>query len=121
MFNTMAPSVEHIRAGTLRALAVTSATRVEALPNTPTIGDFVPGYEASQWYGLCAPKNTSAEIIGKLSKEINARLADPRLNVRITEFGDTVFATSRADFGKLIREDTEKWAKVIRTAGIKAE
>jgi tripartite-type tricarboxylate transporter receptor subunit TctC len=121
MFNTMAPSVEHIRAGTVRALAVTGATRVEVLPDIPTIGDFVPGYEASQWYGLCAPKNTPAEIIGKLSKEINAGLADPRMNARIAEFGVTVFASSRADFGKLILEDTEKWGKVIRTANIKAE
>jgi tripartite-type tricarboxylate transporter receptor subunit TctC len=121
MFNTMAPSVEHIRAGTLRALAVTGATRVDALPDIPTVADFVPGYEASQWYGLRAPKNTPTEVIGKLSREINAGLADPRLSARITEFGDTVFASSRADFGELIRDDTEKWGKVIRTAGIKAE
>ena len=121
MFNTMAPSVEHIRAGTVRALAVTSAERVEVLPDIPTIGDFVPGYEASQWYGLCAPKNTPAEIIDKLSMEINAGLADPRMKARIAEFGDTVFASSRADFGKLILEDTEKWGKVIRTANIKVQ
>jgi tripartite-type tricarboxylate transporter receptor subunit TctC len=121
MFNTMAPSVEHIRAGTVRALAVTSATRVEVLPDIPTVGDFVPGYEASQWYGLCAPKGTPAEIIGKLSREISAGLADPGIKARITEFGDTVFASSRGDFGKLIREDTEKWGKVIRAANIKAE
>jgi tripartite-type tricarboxylate transporter receptor subunit TctC len=79
----MAPSVEHVRAGTLRALAVTSAMRVDALPNIPTIGDFVPGYEASQWYGLCAPKNTAAEIIGTLGKQINVCLADPGMNARI--------------------------------------
>jgi tripartite-type tricarboxylate transporter receptor subunit TctC len=120
-FATMASCVEHIRAGTVRALAVTSATRAEVLPNIPTIGDFVPGYEASQWYGLCAPKNTPAEIIGKLSREINIGLADPRMKARIAEFGDTPFASSRADFGKLILEDTEKWGKVIRTANIKAE
>lgn len=121
MFNTMAASVEHVRAGTIRALAVTSATRVEALPDIPTIGDFVPGYEASQWYGLCAPKNSSAEIIDRLSMEVNAGLADTRMRARISEFGDTVFASSRADFGKLILEDTEKWGEVIRTANIKAE
>jgi tripartite-type tricarboxylate transporter receptor subunit TctC len=119
MFNTMAPSIEHIRAGTVRALAVTSATRVDVLPEIPTIGDFVPGYEASQWYGLCAPKNTPAEIIGKLSIEINAGLADPGMKARIAEFGGTVFASSRAEFAKLILEDTEKWGKVIRTANIK--
>jgi hypothetical protein len=98
VFDTMAPSIEHIRAGTVRALAVTSATRVEVLPEILTIGDFVPGYEASRWYGLCAPKNTPAEIIGKLSMEINAGLADPGMKARIAEFGDIVFASSRADF-----------------------
>jgi tripartite-type tricarboxylate transporter receptor subunit TctC len=121
MFNTMAPSVEHIRAGTVRALAVTSAARVEVLPDIPTIGAFVPGYEASQWYGLCAPRNTPAEIVDKLSREINAGLADPGMKARIAEFGDTVFASSRADFGKLILEDTEKWGNVIRTANIKVQ
>jgi tripartite-type tricarboxylate transporter receptor subunit TctC len=120
-FATMAQSVEHIRARTVRALAVTGATRVEALPDIPTIGEFVPGYEASQWYGLCAPKNTPADIIGKLSREINAGLGDPGIRARIAEFGDTVFASSQTDFGKLILEDTEKWGKVIRTANIKAE
>jgi tripartite-type tricarboxylate transporter receptor subunit TctC len=119
MFNTMAPSVEHIRARTVHALAVTSAARVEALPDIPTIGDFVPGYEASQWYGLCAPKNSPAEIIDKLGMEINAGLADARMRARIAEFGDTVFASSRTDFRKLILEDTEKWGKVIRAANIK--
>ena len=118
MFNTMAPAVEHIKAGTVRALAVTSAERVELLPDIPTIGDFVPGYEASQWYGLCAPKNTPADIIDKLNLEINAGLALPGMKARIAEFGDTVFASSRADFGRLIAEDTEKWRKVIRTANI---
>jgi tripartite-type tricarboxylate transporter receptor subunit TctC len=120
VFDTMAPSIEHIRAGTVRALAVTSATRVEVLPEILTIGDFVPGYEASQWYGLCAPKNTPAEIIGKLSMEINAGLADPGMKARIAEFGDIVFASSRADFEKLILDDTEKWGNVIRTANIRA-
>jgi tripartite-type tricarboxylate transporter receptor subunit TctC len=95
--------------------------RVEVLPDIPTIGDFVPGYEATQWSGLCAPKNTPAAIIGKLNMEINTGLADPRMKARIAEFGDTAFASSRADFGKLILEDTEKWGKVIRTANIKAE
>ena len=121
MFNTMAPSVEHIRAGTVRALAVTSAARAEALPDIPTIGAFVLGYEASQWYGLCAPRNTPVEIIDKLSREINAGLADTGMKARIAEFGDTPFASSRADFGKLILEDTEKWGKVIRAANIKVQ
>jgi tripartite-type tricarboxylate transporter receptor subunit TctC len=121
MFNTMAPSIEHIKTSAVRALAVTSAARVEILPDIPTIGDFVPGYEASQWYGLCAPKNTPAEIIDKLSIDVNAGLADPRMKARIAEFGDTVFASSRADFRKLILEDTEKWGKVIRTANIEVQ
>jgi tripartite-type tricarboxylate transporter receptor subunit TctC len=121
MFNTMAPSVEHIRAGTVRALAVTSATRVQVLPDIPTVGDFVPGYEATQWYGVCAPKNTPAAIVDKLSMEINAGLADATMKARIAQFGDTVFASSRADFTKLVREDTEKWGNVIRAANIKPD
>jgi tripartite-type tricarboxylate transporter receptor subunit TctC len=121
MFSTMAPAVEHIRAGTVHALAVTGAARTELLPDIPTIGEFVPGYEASQWYGLCAPKGTPPEIIDMLGIEINAGLADGRMKARIAELGDTIFASSRADFGRLILEDTEKWAKVIRATKIEVQ
>ena len=114
-------SIEYIRAGKLRALAVTTATRSEALPDIPTVSDFVPGYEASAWYGVGAPKNTPAEIIDKLNKEINAGLADPKIKARIAELGGTVLAGSPADFGKLIADETEKWAKVVKFAGLKPE
>ena len=114
-------SIEYIRAGKLRALAVTTATRSEVLPDIPTVGDFVPGYEASGWFGFGAPKNTPAEIIDKLNKEINAGLADPKMKARLADLGGTVLPGSPADFGKLIAEETEKWAKVIRVANIKAE
>jgi tripartite-type tricarboxylate transporter receptor subunit TctC len=120
-FTDMAASIEYIRAGKLRALAVTTATRSEALPDIPTVGDFVSGFEASQWVGLCAPKNTPPEIIGKLNTEINTGLADARLKARFADLGGTVLPGSPADFGKLIADDTEKWGKVIRAAGIKAE
>jgi tripartite-type tricarboxylate transporter receptor subunit TctC len=102
MFGTMPPAIEHIRAGTLRALAVTTSMRSEALPDIPTIGDFVPGFEASAWFGLGAPKNTPIAIIDKLNKEINAGLADPKIKARIADLGGTVLAGSPADFGKLI-------------------
>ena len=102
-------------------LAVTTATRSEALPDIPTVGEFVPGYEASAWYGVGAPKNTPAEIVDKLNKEINAALADPKIKARLADLGGTVLAGSPADFGKLIAEETEKWAKVIRAANIKPE
>ena len=121
MFDTMPSSIEHIRAGKLRALAVTTATRSEALPDIPTVGDFVPGYEASAWYGVGAPKNTPAEIVDKLNKEINAGLADPKMKARLADLGGTVLAGSPADFGKLIADETEKWGKVIRAANIKPE
>ena len=121
MFATMPASIEYIRAGKLRALAVTTATRSEALPDIPTVGEFVPGYEASAWYGIGAPKNTPAEIIDKLNKEINAGLADPKMKARLADLGGTVLAGSPADFGKLIADETEKWAKVIKFAGIKPE
>ena len=114
-------SIEYIRAGKLRALAVTTATRSEALPDIPTVGEFVPGYEASAWFGVGAPKNTPAEIVDKLNKEINAGLADPKIKARLADLGGTVLAGSPADFGKLIADETEKWAKVIRAANIKAE
>ena len=121
MFDTMPASIEHIRAGKLRALAVTTATRLEVLPDIPTVGDFVPGYEASGWHGIGAPRNTPAEIVDRLNKEINAGLADPKIKARLADLGGTVLAGSPADFGKLIADETEKWAKVIRAANIKAE
>jgi tripartite-type tricarboxylate transporter receptor subunit TctC len=121
MFNSLPASIEYIKAGTLRALAVASATRSETLPDIPTVGEFVPGYEAPTWYGLGAPKNTPAEIVDKLNKEINAGLADPKLRARLADLGGTVLAGSPADFGKLIAEETEKWAKVIKSAGIKPD
>jgi tripartite-type tricarboxylate transporter receptor subunit TctC len=121
MFANVPPSIEHIRAGKLRALAVTSATRLEALPDIPTVGEFLPGYEGSGWQGLCAPKNTPAELIDKLNKEVNAALADPKMKARIAELGGTVLPGSPADFGKLIADETEKWGKVVKFSGAKAE
>jgi tripartite-type tricarboxylate transporter receptor subunit TctC len=121
IFSTMTGSIEYIRTGKLRALAVTTAMRAEALPDIPTVGEFVPGYEASSWYGLGAPKNTPAEIVAKLNKEINAGLADPKLRARLADLGGTVLAGSPADFSKLIAEEIDKWAKVIKSAGIKPE
>jgi tripartite-type tricarboxylate transporter receptor subunit TctC len=121
MFDAIPASIEHLRAGRLRALAVTSATRLEALPDIPAVGDFVPGYEASGVNGIGAPKNTPAEIVDRLNKEINAAIADPRMKARLADLGLTVLPSSPADFGKLIAEETDKWAKVIKFAGIKAE
>jgi tripartite-type tricarboxylate transporter receptor subunit TctC len=115
-------SIEHIRAGRLRPLAVTDTTRLEALPDIPTVGEFVAGYEASAWQGLGAPKNTPADIVDKLNKEINAGLADPKIKARLTEtLGGTVLAGSPRDFGQFIVDETEKWGKVIRALNIKAE
>jgi tripartite-type tricarboxylate transporter receptor subunit TctC len=114
-------AIEHIRSGKVRALAVTTAIRSDVLPDIPTVGDFVPGYEASAFWGVGAPRNTPTEIIDKLNKEINAGLSDPTLWRRFAEGGGTVLAGSPADFGKLIAEETEKWAKVIRAANIKPE
>jgi len=121
MFEPMSASIGPVRAGKLRALAVTTATRSEALPDIPAVGEFVPGYEASQFQGLVAPKNTLADIVDKLNREINAGLADPKLKARFADLGLTVFPGSPADFGKLIADETEKWAKVIRAANIKPE
>jgi tripartite-type tricarboxylate transporter receptor subunit TctC len=121
MFDGILTSIEHIRSGKLRALAVTTAIRSEVLPDSPTVGDFVPGYEMSAWFGVGAPRNTSAEIIDKLNREINAALADPKMRARLAELGGTVLVGSPADFGKLIADETEKWAKVIRAANIKPE
>jgi tripartite-type tricarboxylate transporter receptor subunit TctC len=115
------PSIEHIRAGKLRALAVTISTCWEALPGIPTVGEFVPGYEASTWSGLGAPRNTPAEIVDRLNKEINAGVADPKIRAGLDDMGGIVLAGSPADFGKLIAEETEKWGKVIRAANIKPE
>ena len=121
MFPGTTVSIEHIKAGKVRALAMTSAVRSELLPDLPTVGDFVPDYEASFWGGIGAPKNTPAEIIGRLNWEVNAALADPKFNARLSDQGSTVIAGSPADFGKLIADETEKWGKVIRAAGIKAD
>ena len=118
MFDVMASSIEHIRAGKLRALAVTTATRSEALPDVPNVGEFLPGFEASAWQGVGVPKNTPTEIVEKLNKEINAGLADPKLRARLADLGGTVIGGSPADFGKLIADETEKWGKVIREANI---
>jgi tripartite-type tricarboxylate transporter receptor subunit TctC len=114
-------SIEHIKTGKLRGLAVTSATRWQELPDIPTVGDFVPGFEVSQWFGVGAPKNTPAAIVDKVNVEINASLADPKIKARLTELGGTAFPGSPGDFAKLISDETEKWGKVIRAASIKAE
>jgi tripartite-type tricarboxylate transporter receptor subunit TctC len=121
MFDTMATSIGHIRAGKLRPLAVTGATRANVLPDVPRVSDFVPGYEASGWQGIGAHWNTPVEIIDKLNKEINAGLADPRMKARIEDLSYTVFASSPAEFAAYIAAYTEKWAKVIKFAGIKPE
>jgi tripartite-type tricarboxylate transporter receptor subunit TctC len=120
-FGSPGPSIVYIRAGKLRALAVTSASRSELLPNIPTVGDFLPGYEATQWYGVGAPKDTPTEIIGKLNGEINAALADPVIKARFADLGGSAFPTSPAEFGKYIADETEKWAKVIKFAGIQPQ
>jgi len=119
LFEALPPSIPHIKSGTLRALAVTTVVRSEALPDLPTVGEFVLGYEASGWNGVCAPKNTPIEIIEKLNNVINAGLADPKMKARLAELGATALAGSPADFGKLIADETEKWSKVIREANIK--
>jgi tripartite-type tricarboxylate transporter receptor subunit TctC len=112
---------EYIRTGKVRALAVTSATRSAALPDIPTVGEFVPGYEASVWYGVAAPRNTPTAIIDRLNQEINASLADPKMKARLGDVGITVLTGSPADFGKLIAEDIEKWARVVKFANIKPD
>jgi tripartite-type tricarboxylate transporter receptor subunit TctC len=121
LFDPVSSSTEYIRAGKLRALAVTTAARSEAFPDIPTVAEFVPGYEASAFFGVGAPKNTPADIIEKLNKEINAGLADPKLKARLADLGGTVIAGSPADFGKLIADETDKWATVVKFAGIKSE
>jgi tripartite-type tricarboxylate transporter receptor subunit TctC len=120
-FAGLSPAIEHIRAGTLRALAVTTAIRCEILPNVPTVGEFVPGFEASGWNGIGAPRNTHADIIAMLNHEINAALASPAISARHADLGLTPLVLSPADFGKLVADETEKWSKVIKFAGIKPE
>jgi len=120
-FGGLAPSAETLRAGKLRALAVTTAARAKALPEIPAIGEFVPGYESSAWFGVGAPRNTPAEIVDRLNKEINAGLAEPTIKARLADLGGTVLAGSPADFGKFIADETDKWAKVIKFAGIKPQ
>jgi tripartite-type tricarboxylate transporter receptor subunit TctC len=117
----MSASVEYIKAGKLRALAVTTATRSEVLPDVPTLNDFVPGYESSGWYGIGVPRGTPAEIVGKLNTEINALLAEPRVKARLAELGATPLPGSPADFGRLIEEETEKWGRVVKFSGAKPE
>jgi tripartite-type tricarboxylate transporter receptor subunit TctC len=120
-FSNLSPSIEFIRSGRLRALAVSTASRWPALPDLPVLGDFVPGYESSAWLGLGAPAGTPAVIVDKLNREINAALSDPRMKGRLADLGGTVLPGSAADFGRLIAEETDKWAKVVRFAGLRAD
>jgi tripartite-type tricarboxylate transporter receptor subunit TctC len=120
-FDNLQPSIPHIKAGTLRALAVTTATRSQALPELPPVADFVPGYEASTWNGVCAPKGTPAEIVQKLNQEINAALNDAQFKARLADMGAWALPGSAADAGKLIADEVDKWAKVIKTGNIKAQ
>src|SRR5947208_551766 len=121
MIETTPASLEHIRQGRLRALAVTTLTRAEALPDLPTVNDFVPGYEAISWYGIVAPKNTPSDVVDKLNKEVNAALADPKIKARLAELGGTMMPGSPAQFGKFIADEAEKWGKVVRAAHMKAD
>jgi tripartite-type tricarboxylate transporter receptor subunit TctC len=121
LFATAPGTTDYIRTGKLRALAVTSASRAEVLPELPTVEDFVPGYEATQWYGLSAPKNTSAAIVDKLNNEINAAVADPAMKAKLAALGGEPLPGSPADFGRLVAAETEKWSKVVRAAGLKPE
>ena len=121
MFDNIPSSIEHIRSGKLRPLAVTTATRAEILPDIPTVADFVAGFEASAWFGVGAPRNSPPEIVERLNKEINAALADPKIKAQLGGFGAMVLALSSADFGKLVVDDAEKWRKVIRAANIRPD
>jgi tripartite-type tricarboxylate transporter receptor subunit TctC len=121
LFATAPGTTDYVKTGKLRALAVTSAARAEVLPELPPVADFVPGYDTSQWYGMCAPKKTPQEIVDKLNKEINTAIADPAMKARLAALGGEPLPGSPAEFGKLIADETEKWAKVVRTAGIKPE
>jgi tripartite-type tricarboxylate transporter receptor subunit TctC len=120
-FLPTAGTIEHMRSGTLRALAVTTAVRSETFPDVPTMAEFLPGYESSAWFGIGAPRSTPADIVGTLNKEINLALTDPKMKARLAEFGGTVITGAPTDFGKLIVDETQKWAKVIAFAGIKSE
>ena len=121
MFDNMPSSLPHIQAGKLRALAVTTAQRSDALPDVPTVGETVPGYEASAFFGMSAPKGTSEEIVAKLNKEINAALVDAAMKAKLAELGGMMIPGSPTEFGKLISEETEKWAKVIKSGGVSLE
>jgi tripartite-type tricarboxylate transporter receptor subunit TctC len=121
MFDAVSSSIPYIRAGQVRGLAVTTATRLEALPGLPTVSDFVPGYEASAWFGVCAPRKTPAEIVDRLNREINAALADPAMKAHLADLGGTPLPGSPADFGNLIVAETEKWAKVLKFSGTSAD
>jgi tripartite-type tricarboxylate transporter receptor subunit TctC len=121
LFATTPGTTDFIKSGQLRALAVTTASRAEVLPDLPTVADSLPGYEASQWYGLCAPRNTPVDIIDRLNKEVNAALVDPRMKARFADIGGEPLAGSPAAFGKLIADETEKWAKVVKFASLKPE
>ena len=120
-FDGISSSIEHIRAGKLRALGVSPAVRTEALPDVPTVGEFLPGYEASGWTGIGAPQGTPADIIELLNREIRAGLADPKINARLADLGNVAYAMSAADFGKLLVAETEKWGKVVKSANLKPE
>jgi tripartite-type tricarboxylate transporter receptor subunit TctC len=118
MFDNMPSSLPHIQGGKLRALGVTTAQRSQALPDVPTVAETVPGYEASAWFGMGAPKGTPADVIDKLNKEINAALQDERVKARLAELGGILIAGTPADFGKVVAEETDKWAKVIKSANV---
>jgi tripartite-type tricarboxylate transporter receptor subunit TctC len=121
IFDNLPTSLEFIQAGKVRPLAVTSATRSEVLPELPTVSEFLPGFEVGSWFGIGAPKNTPAEIVDKLNKEINAGLADPKMKARIADLSSVPLPMTPADFGKFIAAETEKWGKVVKLAGIKPE
>jgi tripartite-type tricarboxylate transporter receptor subunit TctC len=121
MFDNVPTSAEYIRAGKLRGLAVTSTARSEVLPDLPTVADVLPGYEASAWYGVGVPKNTPAEIIDRINKEINAILADPKSKARLADLGASLLPGSPADFGKVVADETEKWGKVVEFSGAKPD
>jgi tripartite-type tricarboxylate transporter receptor subunit TctC len=121
IFDAVPSSIEYIKAGKLRPLAVTTATRWDGLPDLPTVSEFLPGYEATSWFGIAAPKNTPADIVEKLNKEVNAALADPRIKERLADLGGMVLSGSSTDFAGLIAEETEKWGKVVKFAGAKPD
>jgi len=121
MFDNIPTSIEHIRAGRLHVLAVTGTTRSDLLPDVPTVADFIPGYEASAWYGLGAPRGTPPEVIDKLNKTVNQILADPAVKKRFADMGATLISTTPADFGKLMADETEKWGKVVKFSGAKPD